>query len=152
MNTNDIKIETMRQEHIDGLVAIEKASFSKPWTKQGFESELANDTANFLVAVYDNREIGYIGFHVVLDEGDVANIAVLPEYRRCGVGKILLENAVRVCKEKKLAFLSLEVRKSNENAIALYKKFDFEIVGERKNFYTAPKEDASIMTLNFTSD
>lgn len=145
----NIKIEKMTAAHINGLVEIENASFSKPWTYQGFESELSNDTANFMVAVYDNKEVGYIGFHNILDEGYVANIAVLPEFRRCGVGGMLLENAVELCREKKLAFLSLEVRVSNENAIALYKKFDFEVVGERKNFYSAPTENAYIMTLNF---
>lgn len=149
MNINDIKIEKMTAKHIDGLVKIENASFSKPWTYGGFENELENDTANFLAAVYDNKEIGYIGFHIVLDEGYVANIAVLPEFRHCGIASVLLENAVKICREKNLAFLSLEVRKSNENAVSLYKKFGFEFVGERKNFYTAPTENAYIMTLNF---
>ena len=150
IKVNDIKIEKMTAEHIDGLVKIENASFSKPWTYSGFENELTNDTANFLVAVYNTTEIGYIGFHIVLDEGYVANVAVLPEFRRCGIASILLENAVKLCREKNLAFLSLEVRKSNEKAISLYNKFGFELVGERKNFYTAPTENAYIMTLYFT--
>ena len=140
----------MTAEHIEGLVKIENASFSKPWTYSGFENELSNETANFLVAVYDNTEIGYIGFHTVLDEGYVANVAVLPEFRRHGIASILLENAMEICREKSLAFLSLEVRKSNEKAISLYNKFGFKNVGERKNFYTSPTENAYIMTLNFT--
>ena len=145
----DIIIEKMTVGHIDGLVEIENESFSKPWTYGGFEAELNNETADFLVALSDNKPVGYIGFHAVLDEGYVANIAVLPGFRRCGIASALLENTVKICSEKKLAFLSLEVRKSNESAIALYKKFGFEIVGERKNFYTAPTENAYIMTLNF---
>lgn len=150
MNIKNVKIQKMTAANIDGLVKIENASFSKPWTYSGFENELQNDTANFLVAVCDNKEIGYIGFHTVLDEGYVANIAVLPEFRHSGIASILLENAIKICREKNLAFLSLEVRKSNENAISLYNKFGFELVGERKNFYTAPTENAYIMTLNFT--
>lgn len=150
MNINDITIEKMTAEHIDGLVKIENECFSKPWTHSGFENELTNDTANFLVAVYNKIEIGYIGFHIVLDEGYVANVAVLPEFRKCGIASVLLENALKICREKNLAFLSLEVRKSNENAISLYNKFGFEIVGERKNFYTTPTENAYIMTLYFT--
>lgn len=145
----NITIEKMAPDHIDGLVKIENASFSKPWTYSGFEAELNNETANFLVAILDNKPVGYIGFHTVLDEGYIANVAVLPERRRCGIAGLLLENAIKTCREKSLAFLSLEVRKSNENAIALYKKFGFEVVGERKNFYTAPIESAYIMTLNF---
>ncbi len=150
MNINNIKIEKMTAEHIDGLVKIENECFSKPWTHSGFENELINDTANFLVAVYNNIEIGYIGFHIILDEGYIANIAVLPEFRKCGAASVLLENAVKICREKSLVFLSLEVRKSNEKAISLYSKFGFELVGERKNFYTAPKENAYIMTLYIT--
>ena len=150
MHINNIKIEKMTAEHIEGLVKIENASFSKPWTYSGFENELSNETANFLVAVYDSTEIGYIGFHTVLDEGYVANIAVLPEFRRHGIAGVLLENAIEICREKSLAFLSLEVRKSNEKAISLYNKFGFKNVGERKNFYTSPTENAYIMTLNFT--
>ena len=139
----------MKLQHIDSLVEIEKASFSKPWSKAGFEAELNNSTAVFLVAVLNGKTVGYIGFHFIVDEGYIANIAVLPEYRKKGIASSLLRQAIETANEKSLTFLSLEVRKSNESAISLYRKFDFEIVGERKNFYSAPTEDAYIMTKQF---
>lgn len=152
MNENSITIKKMTAQNIDGLVKIENECFSKPWTYSGFENELNNDTANFYVAVYNNTEIGYMGFHIILDEGYVANIAVLPEYRGRGIAGSLIENALNYCRKKKLSFLSLEVRKSNENAVRLYKKFGFETVGERKNFYSDPVENALIMTKYFNTE
>lgn len=145
----NIEIERMTDKHINELVEIEKSSFSRPWTYAGFESELDNDTAVFFVAVYNEKTVGYIGFHTVLDEGYISNIAVLPLYRRKGIGALLLNTAVEYCKENDISFLSLEVRKSNNSAISLYRKFGFENVGERKRFYSEPVEDAYIMTLYF---
>lgn len=145
----DIIIENMQAHNIDSLVAIEEASFSRPWSKAGFEAELNNGTAVFLVASVKGKTVGYIGFHVIVDEGYVANIAVSPEYRRMGIASALLRRTVETAYERNVAFLTLEVRKSNENAISLYRKFGFEIVGVRKNFYSAPTEDAFIMTKQF---
>lgn len=148
-NIENIKLEPMEERHIDDLVAIEQACFSRPWSHDGFLGELENDTAVFYAAVCGERAVGYIGFHKVLDECYVANIAVLPEFRRNGIGAVMLNKAIAYCEEASAAFLSLEVRKSNVAAIALYKKFGFEAVGERKNFYSAPIEDACIMTRFF---
>lgn len=145
----NIEIERMTEKFINDLVKIEESSFSQPWTYAGFESELDNDTAVFFVAVDNEKAVGYIGFHTVLDEGYIANIAVLPSYRRKGIGALLLNTAVEYCKENGISFLSLEVRKSNNSAISLYRKFGFENVGERKRFYSEPIEDAYIMTLYF---
>lgn len=152
MKENSITIKKMTALNIDGLVKIENECFSKPWTYSGFENELKNDSSHFYVALCDNSEIGYMGFYTILDEGYVANIAVLPEYRRRGIAGSLIKNAINYCRENKLAFLSLEVRKFNENAVRLYKKFGFEIVGERKNFYSSPVENAFIMTKYFNTD
>ncbi len=142
-------ITEMTAAHIPALVEIEKSCFSKPWTYEGFSAELDNDTANFFTAQLGGKTVGYIGFHAVLDEGYVDNVAVLPEYRRMGVARALIEAALERCAKLKLSFLSLEVRKSNEAAILLYEKYGFAVVGERKRFYTAPTEDANIMTVYF---
>ncbi len=152
MIENSFTIIKMTAKNIDGLVKIENECFSKPWTQSGFENELKNDTANFHVALCNNQEEAYMGYYIILDEGYVANIAVLPEYRRRGIAGALIENALTQCREKKLLFLSLEVRKGNENAVRLYKKYGFETVGERKNFYSAPVENALIMTKYFNCD
>lgn len=146
---DSVFIEKLKREHIDGAVQVEKSCFSKPWSSAAFESEIDNRQAFFYVAYADDIIAGYMGFHAVLDEGYVANIAVLPEYRRQGIASRLLENALNVGKSISLSFLSLEVRVSNSAAIALYERFGFKIVGERKSFYSSPRENAYIMTLYF---
>ncbi len=137
---------------IPELVKIERESFSKPWTYEGFAAELNNDTAWFYEAVYDGTTAGYMGIYIICGEGYVANVAVLPEYRRKGIAGRLIENAINICKKEKAEFLSLEVRVSNLAAISLYKKYGFKKLGERKNFYSAPTENAYIMTLDLTED
>ena len=84
-----------------------------------------------------------------MGEAYITNIAVFPEYRRQGVAQKLLQKAIDGAKSRDCVFITLEVRKSNSNAIALYEKLDFKNVGERKNFYTNPTENAIIMTKNF---
>lgn len=146
---NKITLEKMTEKHIDDLVEIENVSFSKPWSYSAFKAELENDAAVFTVAGDNGKAVGYIGFHTVLDEAYIANIAVLPEFRGQGIAKALLGWAVDYCRDNKMTFITLEVRKSNASAISLYQKFNFETVGERKNFYSSPTENAYIMTLNF---
>lgn len=150
MNSNFI-LERMTRKHINDLVEIEKLSFSKPWSYSAFESELTNDTAVFIAAVKDGKAVGYIGFHTVIDEAYIANIAVLPDFRRKGTASALLERAIDYCRKNKMSFITLEVRKSNFSAVSLYRKFGFETAGERKNFYSLPTEDAYIMTLNLSN-
>ena len=96
----------------------------------------------------DGTVLGYAGLHVAVDEGYIDNIAVREEYRRQGVGEALLDVFLRFGREK-LAFLTLEVRPSNTPAIQFYMKHGFAQVGRRKNYYTAPTEDAILMTLEF---
>jgi ribosomal-protein-alanine N-acetyltransferase len=93
--------------------------------------------------------VGYGGMYTVLNEGYVTNIGVLPQFRRKGIGKSLVEKLLDYSKEKNLEFLTLEVRVSNKAATNLYKSFGFESVGNRKNFYSNPTEDALIMTRYF---
>ena len=92
--------------------------------------------------------MGYAGLHVVLDEGYIDNIAVEEPARKHGVASALLDVFCRFGAAN-LAFLTLEVRASNAPAIALYKKYGFQEVGLRPNFYSAPREDALIMTREF---
>ena len=100
-----------------------------------------------MVAVDKNEKVfGYTGFTFVLDEGYITNIAVFPQYRGNGVAKKLLEALVKFAQDKKLKFISLEVRKSNVSAVSLYQKLNFLSAGVRKNFYSYPKEAAIIMT------
>ena len=143
------KLVPMDKSHLQGIADIERECFSTPWTVPMLEEELNNLCACFIVAEgEDGSVLGYAGLHVAVDEGYIDNIAVQEQYRRQGVGEALLGAFIRFGKEK-LAFLTLEVRPSNQPAIQFYMKHGFVQVGRRKNFYSAPKEDALLMTLEF---
>ena len=142
----------MDRSHLSGVAALERLCFSAPWTEAMLEEELYNDTASFIVAQGENGEVlGYAGLHVVLDEGYIDNVAVLPEYRRQGVADRLLDVFCRFG-QAHLAFLTLEVRPSNAAAVALYEKHGFAEAGRRKNYYTDPAEDALLLTKEFHHD
>ena len=139
----------MTAAHLDGVCAIENACFAHPWSRQSIEAELDNETSLFYVAVEDGQVIGYIGMSFVLDEGYIYNVAVKADCRKNGVGSALIQTLVTHCRKYNFAFLTLEVRESNAPARSLYEKFGFIKVGERKNYYSDPTENAVLMTLYF---
>ena len=143
------EIVPMDRSHLEQVAALERECFSHPWTEAMLEEELYNSQASFLVAEDgEGGVLGYAGLHVVLDEGYIDNIAVEEPARKHGVASALLDVFCRFGAAN-LAFLTLEVRASNAPAIALYKKYGFQEVGLRPNFYSAPREDAIIMTREF---
>ncbi len=144
----NFRILPIEQRHIAAIAKLEKVCFSEPWSTESILDSYNHGT-KFLVAENESDVLGYMGFSTVCGEGYVTNVAVFPKYRNMGVGTALVSEAVSYCKENGLDFLSLEVRKSNENAIRLYEKSGFQIVGERKDFYRNPKENALIMTKYF---
>lgn len=148
----NFSIEKMQQSRIKYIADLEKLCFSKPWSERALEEELLNENAHFFTAILYGRVIGYIGFHSAADEGYIANAAVHPNFRNMGCASLLIQEAIKEAQRLKLAFLSLEVRTSNANAIRLYEKYGFEKVGVRKAFYTEPKEDGIIMTRFFNKD
>ena len=146
------EIVPMDRGHVDQIAALEKACFSTPWSETQLEDALYNDNACFIVAEDgEGGVLGYAGLTTVLDEGYINNIAVEEHARKHGVASALLDVFVRFAAVN-LAFLTLEVRKSNAPAIALYEKFGFQQAGIRKGFYSHPREDAVIMTRYFNQD
>ena len=144
------KLVPMTEEHIARIAELEKICFSCPWSENALREELWNDSAVIIVAEgEDGTVLGYAGLQTVLDEGYITNVAVDPQYRRQGVADELIAAFLRFG-QAKLAFLTLEVRASNDPAIALYAKHGFAEVGRRKNYYEAPREDAILMTRYFT--
>lgn len=129
------------------LAELEKTCFSTPWSEQSFIDEAENGMAHYMVACDGDRIIGYIGFWQVIDEGHITNIAVAPDKRRQKVASRLILKTIHNAREMKLQLLTLEVRKSNFAARSLYREFGFEPLGERKNYYHLPTENAVIMTL-----
>jgi len=146
-----VHIAPMTAEHLDEVAELERICFSVPWSRNMLAEELDNMLSAFLVALDNSGAVvGYAGLQVVLDEGYITNVAVRPECRRQGIAGKLLQVFLDFAQGNKLAFLTLEVRASNYDAIALYGSRGFRSVGRRKNYYEHPKEDAIIMTREFT--
>ena len=141
------EIVPMAREHIPQIARLEQVCFSAPWSETMLEEALFDPQASFLVAEdEEGGVVGYAGLHVVLDEGYIDNVAVEPDARKHGVASALLDVICRYGASA-LAFLTLEVRASNDKAIALYKKMGYKKEGVRPGFYDSPKEDALIYTL-----
>ena len=142
-------IVPMDRGHIPQIAALERECFSTPWSENMLSDALFDPKASFIVAEDgEGGVLGYAGLQVVLDEGYIDNIAVEEAARRHGVGDALLDVFCRFG-EVNLAFLTLEVRASNQAAIALYEKHGFTQAGLRKNYYDKPREDAVLMTRYF---
>lgn len=144
-------ITPMTSSHLDQVEVIEKICFDDPWSRRIFEESLVEpNTTNLIAQDPAGSVLGYISFTAILDEGGVNNIAVHPACQRQGVASSLLEAFRRYGRDHGLAYLLLEVRPSNQTAIALYEKSGYMEAGRRKNYYLNPKEDAIIMRLELT--
>ena len=145
----EYQLVPMDRSHLSGVAELERLCFSTPWNETMLEEELFNPTASFIVAEGAEGEVlGYAGLHVVLDEGYIDNVAVRPSCRRQGIGDRLLDVFCRFG-QAHLAFLTLEVRPSNQAAVALYCKHGFKEAGRRKDYYQDPTEDALLLTRTF---
>ena len=142
----EFRIVDVSTEHIPQIEEIERECFSRPWTAEQLKSQMRDAQHEFIATMDGGRVLGYVGLMYVLDEGYISNVAVHPEARRQGIGDALIDALAAKAAELELAFLTLEVRESNAPAIALYAKHGFHPVGNRKNYYDAPKEDAVLMT------
>ena len=135
----------MTAAHVPAVAALERLCFPDPWNEAAVGSELVNPLSLWLVALDGETLIGYAGSQTVLDETDMMNLAVSPDYRRRGVAKALVAALSRALYERGSRSLALEVRASNEAAIALYAALGFRQVGRRPNYYFHPREDALIL-------
>ena len=138
-------IERMNAAHVPQIAELEKVCFADPWSVTSIETELSSRLSLWFVAMEGDTVVGYVGSQTVIDESDVMNIAVHPDYRRQGIGEALLETLADALREKGSRGLTLEARVSNTPAVSLYKKAGFLQVGLRKNYYRNPKEDAFIL-------
>lgn len=140
-----IQIVQMNETHIAPIAALEKLCFSDPWSENSIAYELTNRLSYWLVAEEDGEVVGYVGSQSVLGESDMMNVAVHPDYRRKGIAEALVLALSADLKKRDNVCLTLEVRVSNDLAIALYEKLGFTQVGRRPNYYRNPKEDALIL-------
>jgi ribosomal-protein-alanine N-acetyltransferase len=140
-------VEPMSAEDIPAVHAIESASFPTPWPPYAFREELeTNRMAHYLVVRAGHRVIAYAGIWLMVDEAHVTTFAVLPVYRRRGIGGLLLSALMELSAQLGAVVVTLEVRLSNAAARQLYQAFGFKPVGVRPRYYTDNGEDALIMT------
>lgn len=140
----------MTEADLDQVLRIESASFPHPWSRTHFHDELKSPHS-FPFSAFDGsgRLVGYICPMMVLDEGHILDVAVDPECRGLGLGRLLVEKVLAVCREQGAEFVSLEVRPSNESAIGLYRHLGFVETGRRPRYYH-DGEDAILMEYIFT--
>ena len=143
---SNVIIKETTTDHIDDIMLVEKLCFTIPWSKNAFIQELKNNKfSKYISAIVDNRVVGYAGMWIIFDEGHITNIAVHPEYRKTGIGTMLLGKLIEISKKNAIEKLTLEVRESNMAAKTLYTKYGFKAEGIRKSYYADNGEDAIIM-------
>lgn len=144
-----VTIREMKLSDIIQVLDVERASFATPWTTDVFYQELIdNKHAHYFVMDLDGIVVGYIGIWIVIDDAQITNVAILPNYRGNKLGEKLFGYTVQYAVEMGVKRLSLEVRESNYPAQGLYKKFGLVPGGIRKNYYTDNQEDAIVMWVN----
>ncbi|MDR1002514.1 MAG: ribosomal protein S18-alanine N-acetyltransferase [Oscillospiraceae bacterium] len=150
------RIVPLSYSHVEAVAAIERECFSSPWSERSVAEEVENSAACFVVCEAEGKETGtvagYAGMQFAGGFSMICNVAVTKKYRRQGIARALMEALICKCKELYIEELSLEVRISNTEAIALYEALGFKSIGIRPNFYSSPREDANIMSLYFTGD
>lgn len=137
----------MTDADVECIAELEKKIFSDAWTSKSIYDTSCQQQAFVVVAEAEGKIAGYCIIYYVLDEGEIARIAVDDRYRRQGVGRGILDYTCKCCKEKGVERLLLDVRESNDSARAFYTKYGFVEDGIRKNFYEMPKEHAVLMSM-----
>lgn len=141
----DLNFDKMTIYDLDNIKDILLSDFDDFWSYEILKQELDCDNSYFIVAKDNNQIVGFAGLKIIIDEADIMNIVVKKDFRNKGIGSCLLDNLILCCQDLSLKIITLEVNVNNLNAISLYKKFGFEKIGVRKNYYNGI-HDAIIMT------
>lgn len=138
----------MEERDLPFVMRIERLCYSHPWRESSFKGEVNNHPISHpsvIVHRPDEKVIGYIIFWLLAEEAQISNIAVHPDYRAQGVGETVLKQTLETIRKFGAKYVVLEVRPSNFFARLLYKKFGFETLGIRKDYYKNPVEDALVL-------
>ncbi len=138
-------VRPFRKEDAPTLAAIAALTLPEAWSEASFSSVAENPIAHFFVCELDGKAVGFCGMYLVADEGQIMEVAVLPDYRRRGIAKALLCELLACGAVRGAQSFSLEVRAQNEAARQLYQAMGFYEVGVRKGYYKRPNDDAVLM-------
>lgn len=144
-DVNGVRVRIAAGEDADALFAIEMCSFTVPWSRESFASALSSDMMTVFAAEENGRVIGFGVLSVLAPEGEVLNIAVHPDARGSGTGRLILNTMLDHAKAEGADTVFLEVRETNAPARGLYESAGFTAVGVRKDYYDKPKENAVVM-------
>lgn len=136
---------------LEAVAALEAESFTAPWNAETFGTLLDRPGAEMLVLAEDDSVVGYAVLWCIMDQGEIANIAIQPNRRGQHLGTRLLDETLAVARERGVKDLFLEVRESNAAARHMYQTRGFREIGRRKSYYDRPKEDALVLKYNFDS-
>lgn len=142
------RIQTMCEEDVDQILALERSSFLTPWSKQSFLNALRNPNGMNMVSRIKEESIGYITSFKVSDDVYITNLLIDEDHRRKGYATELLRVFLNTVQEKNGCHIFLEVREGNTAAISFYKKWGFRLVGVRKRYYSDTREDALVMKIS----
>ena len=146
MLSNNVEIRPMEQRDVSAVMAIENSCFVAPWKESDLLTELVdNQFANLFVAELNNEIVGFVDYWHTFDSATICQIAVNKAFQRQHIGSLLLEEVKKDCYAKRVRIITLEVRKSNQNAIIFYKKHNFKEELIKSNYYSNG-EDAIYMT------
>ena len=149
-SSRSVTIREMKESDLEEVLAIEKNSFADPWSRRLFKETLSFPYSfNFVIQGETGKVLGYINFYLIGEEAHLLNFAIQPIWRKKGLATKLLSHAIDFLERRNAAHFFLEVREGNLDAIQLYRKFDFEVIGRRKRYYPETNEDALVM--HFTS-
>lgn len=135
----------MRSLDLPAVMKIEHASYTSPWPETSFRGLLNRADSSLFVAEVGGEVVGHAACWAVLEQGELGNIAVAPEYRRRGIARRLMDAVIDDMIRRGVRQLYLEVRISNTGAQRLYESYGFRSVGCRPDYYTSPVEDAIVM-------
>lgn len=142
------RIRRLRHEDLPRVLEIERASFSTPWKEMTFRSLLLRADTDLFAAEEEGALLGYAACWTVLDQAELGNVAVAAEARGRGVGAALVRQVLRTVRGRGATECFLEVRESNAAAQGVYRRLGFAVVGRRRDYYAAPREDALVMRLD----
>ncbi len=143
-----LNVRSMKDSDVEAVARLEQQIFTDAWSEKGILDTFKQPQAFILVAEHDDQVIGYCIVYFVLDEAEIARIAVDPVVRKQGVGQELLRATCRVGIQQGIERILLDVRESNTSARRFYSAFGFAEDGLRKNFYENPKEHAVLMSMS----
>ena len=150
-------LDLMSEKDLDAVVCIENASFTHPWSRSAFLSELSNEYSHNLVLKLENSPetyqiIAYMCYRVAGDDAHILKIAVHPEYRRKGIAFEFLTHCLALMPTRRVRSAILEVRQFNLAGIGLYKKSGFAIEAQLPKYYSDTREDVILMRKNFLKE